>query len=298
MKNQIVRTAIFPLAGLGTRLLPATKATPKELLPVIDKPLIQFAIDEVRAAGIERVIFVTHPSNTALVRYLMDDARLRERLIRHGKQGLADILRDTALDLQDTDVIFVTQHDPDGLGDAVLKARHYALDGPVAVVLPDDLILGGAGCLSEMTTAYRGCGCGHLVATMQVSKVQTGNYGVLSITRQDGRIVHARSIVEKPSPDKAPSQMAVVGRYILDPAIFDALARQGPGADGEVQLTDAITSGAPTIGIAGFRFSGRRFDCGSKRGLLAATLFRARTDPAYADIIGDAAPVTNFIPVG
>lgn len=298
MKTPTVRTAIFPVAGLGTRLLPATKATPKELLPVIDKPLIQFAIDEVRAAGIERLIFVTHPSKAAIARYVMDDAGLRDHLVQNGKRGLADMLRGTACDLQGADVIFVNQDTPDGLGDAVLCARDHVLDGPVAVVLPDDLILGGPGCLREMAQAYDTCNCGHLVATMPVPKVQTARYGILSITGQNGRIIKARSIVEKPRPEKAPSQMAVIGRYILDPVIFEALARLAPGKDGEIQLSDAITSSSPTVGIAGFRFSGRRFDCGSKRGMLAATLFRARTDPAYAGVLGDGSVAANVVPVG
>lgn len=264
---------------------------------MIDKPLLQYAIDEVRAAGVERLIFVTHPSKSAIARYVMDDAPLRAQLVRQGKSGLADLLHRDALDLHDADVIFVNQHKPLGLGDAVWMARDYVLDGPVAVILPDDLILGGQGCLREMSDAYADCDCGHLIAAMPVPRAQTSRYGILSITRQEGRIVHARDVVEKPQPENAPSQLAVVGRYILDPVIFDALGRQAPGAEGEIQLSDAITISSPEIGVAGFRFSGQRFDCGSKHGLLAATLYRARTDPVYAALFKEYATPPKVAPV-
>ena len=162
-----IRTAIFPVAGLGTRFLPATKAMPKELLPVIDTPLIQYAIDEARDAGIERLIFVSHPSKSAIERHVMDDKTLRDELAARGKEGLADGLHETALDPIKDDVLFTMQPEPLGLGHAVLCARRYALPGPVAVILPDDLILGDPGALTEMTAAYADAGVGHLVATMK-----------------------------------------------------------------------------------------------------------------------------------
>jgi len=285
MTPSTVRTVIFPVAGLGTRFMPATKGTPKELLPVIDTPLIQYAIDEAREAEVDRMIFVSHPSKVAIKHYVMDDTQLRMTLAHHGKPELADQLQAAALDTRTCEVIFVNQPEPRGLGDAVACARPHLLDGPVAVILPDDLILGEPGCLREMVNAYDRDKAGHLIAVMEVSKALTGQYGILSVISQEGHFVLSDGIVEKPAPDKAPSQMAVVGRYILDPIIFDALAHQAPGVGGEIQLTDAIAQSGRKAGIAGYRFSGRRFDCGSKKGMLAATLFLAHKDPAYAEVL-------------
>jgi UTP--glucose-1-phosphate uridylyltransferase len=282
-----VRTAIFPVAGLGTRFLPATKATPKELLPVIDTPLIQYAIDEAREAGVERMVFVSHPSKAAIERHVMDDADLRAELRARGKAALAEELAETALCPVEDDVVFTMQDEPLGLGHAVLCARDHVLPGPVAVILPDDLILGRPGALSEMIAAYGRGDRGHLVATMTVPRDETKKYGILSVTGREGPLLLADGMVEKPEPSDAPSCEAVVGRYILDPAIFEALATQTPGAGGEIQLTDAIARGAETIGMAGFRFSGRRFDCGSKAGMLSATLHLAAQDPDYADVLAE-----------
>lgn len=283
-----VRTAIFPVAGLGTRFLPATKATPKELLPVLDTPLIQYAIDEARAAGVERMIFVSHPSKSAIERHVMDDVALRAQLQARGKDDLADALQEAALCPVADDVIFTMQDEPKGLGHAVLCARDHALPGPVAVILPDDLIL-GAPCLSEMAAAYGSAGGGHMVATMTVDRDEVSKYGILSATADRGRVVAADGMVEKPAPDAAPSREAVVGRYILDHGIFDALATQPPGAGGEIQLTDAIARGAGAVGLTGFRFSGTRFDCGSKAGMLRATLHLAAQDPDCAEVLAELA---------
>ena len=282
--KQTARTAIFPVAGLGTRFLPATKATPKELLPVIDTPLIQYAIDEARAAGIERMVFVTHPSKPAIERHVMDDTALRAELHSRGKAELAEDLAESALCPVADDARFVMQPDPLGLGHAVLCARSEALPGPVAVILPDDLILGEPGALTEMIAAHGG---GHMVAAMTVPREDTAKYGILSVTAREGRVLHARGMVEKPDPATAPSREAVVGRYVLDETIFDDLATQEPGAGGEIQLTDAISRGAARLGLAGFRFSGQRFDCGSKAGMLAATLHLAAQDPDYADVLAE-----------
>lgn len=279
-----VRTAIFPVAGLGTRFLPATKATPKELLPVIDTPLIQYAIDEAQAAGIERMVFVSHPSKAAIERHVMDDARLRAELRARGKTDLAADLADAALCPVADDVVFAMQNEPLGLGHAVLCAREHVLPGAVAVILPDDLILGSP-CLKEMTDAYGTKGAGHLVATMTVDRSETSKYGILSVTGQDGARLAADGMVEKPRPDMAPSCEAVVGRYILDESIFDDLAVQTPGAGGEIQLTDAIATGAKRIGLSGLRFKGKRFDCGSKAGMLRATLHLASGDPELERVI-------------
>lgn len=274
-----VRTAIFPVAGLGTRFLPATKATPKELLPVLDTPLIQYAVDEARDAGIERMIFVSHPSKTAIERHVMEDARLTRELRARGKEDVAEALTEAAFCPIEDDVRFVMQPEPKGLGHAVLCAKDHVLDGPVAVILPDELILGSIGCLTEMVDAYAKSKTGHLVATMEVPEDQVHKYGVLSVTGKDGAIVTADGMVEKPAAEDAPSRQAVVGRYILDASIFDALETQKPGAGGEIQLTDAIARGAFDLGLGGFQFSGTRFDCGSKAGMLEATLELATRDP-------------------
>ncbi|WP_110570989.1 UTP--glucose-1-phosphate uridylyltransferase [Yoonia vestfoldensis] len=286
MSKGPVRTAIFPVAGLGTRFLPATKATPKELLPVLDTPLIQFAIDEARDAGVERMVFVSHPSKSAIERYVMDDAELRATLRDRGKAKLARDLHKAAIDEDDHEVTFVMQHDPLGLGHAVLCARDAVLPGPVAVILPDDLIVGQKGCLSEMIAAYQDIAAGHLVATINVPRQEVSKYGILSVVGQTGPFTKADGMVEKPDPKDTPSTTAVVGRYVLDPCIFDALARQTPGAGGEVQLTDAIAKDILTTGLAGFQFSGQRFDCGTKQGMLSAMLHLARHDPAFDDVLG------------
>ncbi|AHM04121.1 UTP--glucose-1-phosphate uridylyltransferase [Roseibacterium elongatum DSM 19469] len=284
-----VRTAIFPVAGLGTRFLPATKATPKELLPVIDTPLIQYAIDEARAAGIERMVFVSHPSKTAIQRHVMDNVRLRQELAERGKADLADELQEAALCPKADDVAFTMQNEQLGLGHAVLCAKPFVLPGPVAVILPDDLILGEPGCLSEMVEAYETANAGHMIATMTVAPEDTRKYGILSVTAAEGRLMRADGMVEKPDPAEAPSHEAVVGRYILHHDIFDALETQTPGAGGEIQLTDAIARGAADYGLAGWRFSGIRFDCGSKPGMLRATLHLAAQDPEYAEVLEDLA---------
>ncbi|SFS05235.1 UTP--glucose-1-phosphate uridylyltransferase [Yoonia litorea] len=284
--SQPVRTAIFPVAGLGTRFLPATKATPKELLPVIDTPLIQYAIDEAQEAGIERMVFVSHPSKQAIERHVMDDAKLRAELRSRGKRDLENELRDAALCPESDDVVFTMQHEPLGLGHAVLCAKDHVLPGPVAVILPDDLILGQS-CLPEMIDAYAASTAGHMVATMEVALEETNKYGILSGARH-GRLFAADGIVEKPAPQNAPSREAVVGRYILDESIFADLSGQEPGAGGEIQLTDAIDAGLARLGLHGFRFSGTRFDCGSKAGMLRAILHLAAQDEEYRDVLIEA----------
>ncbi len=266
MNTSQVRTAIFPVAGRGTRMLPATRAVPKELLPVLDTPLIDFAIDEARAAGIKRLIFVTHPD--------------KEPIRQHIQRGLPDTANEDS-----PEVIFVDQTAPLGLGHAVLCAQHLVLPGPVAVVLPDDLILGGEGCLSEMVEAYARTPARHLVASMQVPRDQVSRYGILAVANASASLMPADTLVEKPQPEFAPSNHAVVGRYILDPVIFDAIAGLRPGAGGEIQLTDAIAQTANEVGLAGFAFSGQRFDCGSKRGLFQAIIHRASQNPDFADVL-------------
>ncbi|SFA98879.1 UTP--glucose-1-phosphate uridylyltransferase [Poseidonocella pacifica] len=287
MAGSKVRTAIFPVAGLGTRFLPATKATPKELLPVIDTPLIQFALDEARAAGIERMIFVNHPSKTAIEKHVRADTELSEHLRAKGKSDIAEYLDGACVDDTGEDVVFVMQEEQLGLGHAVLCAKEHALPGPIAVILPDDLILGEPGCLAEMIGGYEETGAGHLVAVMDVPEDRVHKYGVLDVSHRKGQISRALGMVEKPEAGKAPSLTAVVGRYVLHESIFEALETQTPGAGGEIQLTDAIARGIDKVGLSGFHFSGQRFDCGSKEGMLRATLHIASRDPAFAEVLNE-----------
>ena len=214
----------------------------------------------------------------------MDDKQLRTELDARGKSQVATELEDAALSAVADDVVFTMQDQPLGLGHAVLCARDHVLPGPVAVILPDDLIL-GANCLKEMICAYDRSGTGHLVATMRVSPEETHRYGILSVTSQKGALLRADGMVEKPKPADAPSRDAVVGRYVLDPSIFEALTTQPPGSGDEIQRTDAIAQGAGNVGLAGLRFSGKRFDCGSKSGMLRAILHLAAQDPEYADVV-------------
>ncbi|WP_226621473.1 UTP--glucose-1-phosphate uridylyltransferase [Alloyangia pacifica] len=287
-----VRTAIFPVAGLGTRFLPATKATPKELLPVLDKPLLQFAIDEARAAGIERMIFVSHPSKSAIERYVHQDHDLCATLRERGKHKIADTLDEAAINPEEEQVFFVMQPEPLGLGHAVLCAAEHALPGPVAVILPDDLIVSEEGCLSEMIAAYETSEPGHMVATMEVKRDEVSAYGVLVPEGEaEGQMLRASGMVEKPEAEKAPSLQAVVGRYVLDESIFAELDGLPAGLGGEIQLTDAIALGADKVGLCGFRFSGDRFDCGSKAGMLRATLAYAGTQKEYHPVLQELQPL-------
>lgn len=287
MKSSRVKTAIFPVAGLGTRFLPATKATPKELLPVLDTPLIQFAIDEALAAGVERLVFVSHPSKPAIESYVRHDPVLAATLRKRGKEADAEMLEKLCVQGDDR-IIFCNQNEPLGLGHAVACASPYVLPGPVAVILPDDLILGQPGCVGEMIAAYEASGAGHLVAVMDVPLEEVSRYGVLNVVKREGQISHANMMVEKPSMADAPSRTAVVGRYVLDASVFVELESQAPGAGGEIQLTDAIARGAARVGLAGFHFSGERFDCGSKAGMLAAALRVAGQDSQYRGTLQNA----------
>jgi UTP--glucose-1-phosphate uridylyltransferase len=269
--NNRVRTAIFPVAGQGTRLLPATKSVPKELLPVFDTPLLQFAIEEALGAGVERLVFVSHPSKAAIRDFLSEKPELASGLRAKGKHDLAASVE--LIGPGGPEVVFTMQPAPRGLGHAVLCARDHALPGPVAVILPDDLILGRP-CIAEMAEAYAG---GHLVATMEVAPTEVTKYGMLDPRRDDGtvggRVVPASGIVEKPALGTAPSLLAAVGRYVLDASIFEDLARTRPGAGGEIQLTDAMAAGASRVGLERLPFLGHpprlrhagrpawRFDC-------------------------------------
>lgn len=279
MQRRITK-AVFPVAGLGTRFLPATKSVPKELLPLVDRPLVQYAIDEARAAGIQEFIFVTARGKSALEQYL-DQAPDLAATLRHGNKTalLAELERSG---LAPHEVAFAQQDMPRGLGHAVWCARHLIGDAPFAVILPDDVIAGAPACLQEMVEAYQECG-GNLVAAMDVARDEVGSYGILDTSGATGALCRVRGMVEKPKPSEAPSTLAVVGRYILEPAVLRHLSRGHVGAAGEIQLTDAIAAQIGRGGVHGFRFSGRRFDCGSKAGYLQATVAFALARPDLSD---------------
>jgi len=267
-----VRKAIFPVGGLGTRFLPATKAMPKEMLPVVDRPLIQYAVDEARAAGIEEFIFVTGRGKSAIEDHFDHSYELEDTLRARGKDKELKLLDDMLM--HPGQVAYLRQQEPLGLGHAVWCARNMIDDDePVAVLLADDLILSEEACLAQMVGAYQETG-GNILAVMDVPKEQTKSYGVVSpgVTSADGRLVEVKGLVEKPQPDKAPSTLAVIGRYILQPDVFRHLAKGQKGAGGEIQLTDAMAEMIGTHPFHGLRFDGKRFDCGSKIGFLEANL--------------------------
>lgn len=263
-----IRKAVFPVAGMGTRFLPATKSVPKEMLPLIDRPLIQYAVDEARAAGIEEFIFVSAAGKGALEDYFDTAAALEMTLKAKGKTDALVALEPSRM--AEGALTILRQGKALGLGHAVRQAKHLIGDDPFAVLLPDDVIKGPNGALAQMVEAHRDVG-GHMVATMDVPRTATSSYGVLDVENRQGRVLHARGMVEKPRPDIAPSTQAVVGRYILQPSIFARLADLGPGAGGELQLTDAINADLPNAGVTGYEFAGERFDCGSIQGFVQAT---------------------------
>ncbi len=265
-----LKTVLIPAAGQGTRLLPLTKTTPKELLPVYDRPVMQFAVDEAVAAGAERIVIVIHPSKTVIRDYLAQDDAFSRGLQRNGKSNLVALLSDARVP-DNVEVVYAIQEDPLGLGHAVGCCRDLVLPGPIGVILPDDVILGEP-CLAEMARAYAG---GYMVAAIDVEPSETFKYGIfIPIGPVHQRCLQVAGMVEKPSPGLAPSTLAAVGRYILDPMVMSTIAMTRPGAGNEVQLTDAIARDAAAIGLTAFRFSGRRYDCGSLDGLLEAGLAR------------------------
>jgi len=275
-----IRKAVFPVAGMGTRFLPATKSVPKEMLPLVDRPLIQYAIDEAREAGIEEFIFVSAAGKGALEDYFDTAAALEQRLEAAGKTDALAALAPTRM--PEGALTILRQAAPKGLGHAVRQAKRLIGDEPFAVLLPDDVIKGETGALAQMVQAYDQVG-GHMVATMDVPRAATSFYGVLDVASQQGRVTRARGMVEKPRADVAPSTKAVIGRYILDACVFDQLDRIRPGAGGELQLTDAINADAQSVGISGYGFVGERFDCGSIQGFVQATAAFALARPDLAD---------------
>ena len=265
-----VKKAVFPVAGQGTRFLPATKAVPKEIMTLVDRPLIQYAIDEARAAGIEEFIFVTSRGKGALEDYFDHAPELEASLAAKGKTALLKVLRETYMD--SGAIAYVRQHQALGLGHAVWCARHLIGNEPFAVLLPDDVIAADKPCLQQMVEAYAESG-GNMVAAMEVPADRVSSYGVLDVPAGICPVLPVRGMVEKPAPGTEPSNLAVIGRYILSPQVLTHLDSQQTGAGGEIQLTDAIAQEIARAGnVRGFRFEGQRYDCGSKAGFLQATL--------------------------
>lgn len=270
MRPKKITKAVFPVAGLGTRFLSATKSIPKEIMTLVDRPLIQYAIDEARAAGIKEFIFVTARGKSALEDYFDHSPELESELRKKGKTDLLETLKDTNMD--SGAIAYVRQNRALGLGHAVWCARRLIGDEPFAVLLPDDVIAGERPCLQQMVEAHAETG-GCMVAALEVAPARTSSYGILDIGEDMGGIVRARGLVEKPKPEDAPSNLAVIGRYILTPKVLTNLNRMKQGAGGEIQLTDAIAEEVDSkAGVYGLRFHGRRFDCGSKIGFLQATV--------------------------
>lgn len=269
MKRKVTK-AIFPVAGLGTRFLPATKSIPKEIMTLVDRPLIQYAIDEARAAGIEEFIFVTSRGKGALEDYFDHAHELEANLTRAGKTDLLEILKTTNMD--SGAIAYVRQHKALGLGHAVWCASRLIGDEPFAVLLPDDVIAAEKPCLQQMVEAYAETG-GNMVAAMEVPADKASSYGVLDIREDMGSLVSVKGMVEKPKAEDAPSNLAVIGRYILSPQVLTHLEAKQKGAGGEIQLTDAIAREiVNSDNVYGYRFRGQRFDCGSKAGYLQATV--------------------------
>jgi UTP--glucose-1-phosphate uridylyltransferase len=270
-----VRKAIFPVGGRGTRFLPATKAVPKEMLPVVDRPLLQYAVEEAVAAGIEQMIFVTARGKAALEEYFDVAAELVAELKAKGKTAELAVLDTTQL--EPGRVAYVRQQEPAGLGHAVWCARLITGDEPFAVLLPDDLVYGPS-CLKQMVDAYNRVG-GNVIAVEQVPRERTGSYGIVTPGATEGNLTEVVGLVEKPKPDVAPSTLAVIGRYILQPEVMTILAEGKRGAGNEIQLTDAMAQLIGKQPFHGLAFEGVRFDCGDKAGHITANIALALDRP-------------------
>ena len=270
MTKRKVTKAIFPVAGMGTRFLPATKSVPKEIMTLVDRPLVQYAIDEARAAGIKEFIFVTSRGKGALEDYFDHAPQLEHLLLEKGKHELLETLQNTNMD--SGAIAYIRQQKALGLGHAVWCARRLIGDEPFAVMLPDDVIAAETPCLQQMVEAHAETG-GNMVAAMEVEPEKASSYGMLDIAEDMGHMVKVKGMVEKPAADKSPSNLAVIGRYILEPSVLRNLNQIKSGSGGEIQLTDAIARDIEqNADVYGYRFKGQRFDCGSKSGFLQATV--------------------------
>lgn len=275
-----VRKVVFPVAGLGTRFLPATKAIPKEMLPLVDRPLLQHAVEEARAAGIEDFVFVTGRSKRAIEDHFDADAELNRTLEERGKFDALEEVRHS--EIAPGRCFYTRQQVPLGLGHAVWCARAVIGNDPFAIVLPDDFVQGNTPCLKQMVEAYEEVG-GNIVAVVDVPREHTSRYGILDVEKDDGRLATVRGLVEKPKPEEAPSTLSIIGRYILQPEIFEHLELQQRGAGNEIQLTDAMAKLIGNQPFHGLRFEGTRFDCGDKVGFIEATVAYALKRPDMAD---------------
>jgi UTP--glucose-1-phosphate uridylyltransferase len=280
-----VRKAIFPVAGLGTRFLPATKVMPKEMLTLNDRPLIQHAYEEARDAGIEEFHFVTGRQKEMLEEHFDYQPELVQTLEKRGRTDLLEKVRD--MEMPEGKLFLTRQPRPLGLGHAVWCAKKLIGNEPFAIILPDDVILSEKGCLSQMIEAYNEHG-GNFVATMDVPREDTSKYGVLDVHEDRGTIVGIKGLVEKPKPEDAPSSLAVIGRYILQPEVFDYLSAFEKGAGGEIQLTDAMAKLIGTQPFHGLRFEGQRYDCGSRLGFIEANVAFALKDPTIGTEVREA----------
>ncbi len=262
-----IRKAVFPVAGLGTRFLPATKAIPKEMLPIVDRPLIQYAVDEAREAGIDQLIFVTGRGKTAIVEHFDVAYELEDMMSERGKDmSVLDSTRATP-----GNIITVRQQVPLGLGHAIWCARAIVGDEPFAIMLPDELMIGEPGCMKQMVEAYNEIG-GNLISVLEVTEEEVSSYGVIDPGATKGALTEVKGLVEKPPREEAPSNKIISGRYILQPEVMRTLENQGKGAGGEIQLTDAMARMIGTQPFHAVTFAGKRYDCGSKLGFVEATL--------------------------
>ncbi len=277
-----LRKAVLPVAGLGTRFLPATKATAKEMLPVVDKPLIQYAIEEARAAGIEQFCMVTGRGKTALVEHFDVAYELEATLRERDKTDALAALKGTQT--EPGSIVTVRQQVPLGLGHAIWCARAFIGDDPFAILLPDDLVLSDTPCLRQLADAYMETG-GNVVAVTEVPREHTNRYGILATGKDDGRLVEVKGLVEKPAPKDAPSNLSIIGRYVLMPEVIGHLAKMERGAGNEVQLTDGMAKLIGHQPFHGLRYEGRRFDCGDKIGYLEAQIAFALKRPELADAV-------------
>lgn len=284
MRRKVTK-AIFPVAGLGTRFLPATKSIPKEILSLVDRPLIQYAIDEAREAGIKEFIFVTSRGKGALEDYFDGAPQLEQSLRKKNKKDLLAELKQSTMD--SGEIAYVRQREALGLGHAVWCARRLIANEPFAVILPDDVIAGEKPCLKQMVEAYENTG-GCMVAAMEVPESKASAYGLLDVAEDMGSLLKINGMVEKPEPEDAPSNLAVIGRYILTPDVLKNVSTLKKGAGGEIQLTDAIAMEIENgSDVFGFRFDGQRYDCGSKSGFLQATIAFALERPELRDDLMD-----------
>lgn len=282
--TKALRKAVFPVAGLGTRFLPATKATAKEMLPVVDKPLIQYAVEEARAAGIEQFCMVTGRGKTALVEHFDIAYELEATLRERDKQDAMTLL--SATHVEPGSMVTVRQQVPLGLGHAIWCARAFIGTDPFAILLPDDLVLAERPCLSQLAEVHAETG-GNVIAVTEVERAHTSRYGIVDPGADDGRVVEVKGLVEKPAPEKAPSTLSIIGRYILTAEVLPLLARMERGAGNEVQLTDAMARLIGSQPFHALRYEGRRFDCGDKAGFLEAQIAFALKRPDLAPAVRD-----------